>query len=76
MSAATTAIWIFAYLVNQFFPVMQEYFRSDGTFLVFAAMAAANFAFVAAFVPETKGYSLEEISRFWHIWNSKTKSLS
>jgi len=76
MSAATTAIWIFAYLVNQFFPVMQKYLRSDGTFLVFAAMAAANFAFVASFVPETKGYSLEEISHLWHIWNSKTKSLS
>lgn len=76
MSVATTAIWIFAYLVNQFFPVMQKYLRSEGTFLVFAAMAAANFVFVTFFVPETKGYSLEEISHLWHIWNSKTKSLS
>jgi len=65
MSIATSAIWIFAYLANQFFPVMQNHFGSDGTFFIFAGMAAANFIFVLAMVPETKGYSLEEISRLW-----------
>ncbi len=65
MSIATTAIWIFAYLANQFFPVMQKHLGSHGTFWVFASMAALNFAFVLFFVPETKGYSLEEISRIW-----------
>jgi MFS transporter, SP family, arabinose:H+ symporter len=65
MSIATTAIWIFAYLANQFFPVMQSHFGSDGTFFVFAAMATANFVFVFTFVPETKGYSLEQIGLLW-----------
>jgi len=65
MSIATTAIWIFAYLANQFFPVMQSHLRSHGTFFVFAAMAALNFVFVLLVVPETKGYSLEEISHIW-----------
>lgn len=65
MSIATTAIWVFAYLANQFFPIMQGHFGSDGTFFVFAAMATANFAFVLTFVPETKGYSLEQIGRLW-----------
>jgi sugar porter (SP) family MFS transporter len=65
MSIATTAIWIFAYLANQFFPVMQKYLHSHGTFFVFAGMAAINFIFVLILVPETKGYSLEEISRIW-----------
>jgi SP family arabinose:H+ symporter-like MFS transporter len=65
MSIATTAIWIFAYLANQFFPVMQGHLGSDGTFFIFSAMAAANFIFVLLLVPETKGYSLEEISRIW-----------
>ncbi len=68
MSIATTAIWIFAYLANQFFPVMQANLGSYGTFFVFSAMAAINFLFVLLFVPETKGYSLEEIS---HIWSRK-----
>lgn len=65
MSIATTAIWIFAYLANQFFPVMQKFLGSDGTFFCFAIMAAINFGFVFWFVPETKGYSLEEISQIW-----------
>ncbi len=65
MSIATTALWIFAYLANQFFPIMQSHFNSDGTFLVFAVMAALNFLFVWQMVPETKGYSLEQISEMW-----------
>ena len=65
MSIATTAIWIFAYLADQFFPLMQTHLGVSGTFWVFAAMAAANFVFVLRFVPETKGYSLEQISHIW-----------
>jgi len=65
MSIATTAIWIFAYLANQFFPVMQKYLGNQGTFFFFSIMAAINFVFVLTCVPETKGYSLEEISHIW-----------
>jgi SP family arabinose:H+ symporter-like MFS transporter len=65
MSIATTAIWIFAYLTDQFFPLMQVRLGSSGTFFAFAAMAAVNFIFVLLFVPETKGYSLEQISHIW-----------
>lgn len=72
MSIATTAIWIFAYLADQFFPVMQSHLGSYGVFFVFAAMAAINFVFVLLFVPETKGYSLEEIS---HIWLPRSPSV-
>lgn len=67
MSIATTAIWIFAYLADQFFPVMQTYLGSDGAFFVFSAMAAVNFLFVLLFVPETRGYSLEEINHIWLV---------
>ena len=65
MSIATSAIWISAYLANQFFPVMEQSFGSNGTFWTFSFMAAADFLFVLTLVPETKGYSLEEISRIW-----------
>lgn len=65
MSIATTAIWIFAYLADQFFPILQTHLGNYGTFFIFAAMAALNFVFVLFMVPETKGYSLEEISRIW-----------
>jgi SP family arabinose:H+ symporter-like MFS transporter len=65
MSVAITAIWIFAYLASQFFPLMQDGFGASGTFLFFACMAALNFLYVWTAVPETKGYSLEEIGRIW-----------
>ncbi len=65
MSIATSAIWISAYLANQFFPIMKTQLGSSGLFWMFSGLAAANFIFVLAFVPETKGYSLEDISRIW-----------
>jgi SP family arabinose:H+ symporter-like MFS transporter len=65
MSIATTALWVSAYLVNQFFPIMQKHLGSDGTFFFFCIMAALNFVFVFAIVPETKGFSLEEITHIW-----------
>ena len=71
MSIATMALWIFAYLANQFFPLMQTHWGSYGTFFFFAALAAVNFVFVLLFVPETKGYSLEEIS---HIWSKELRT--
>jgi len=75
MSIATTAIWIFAYLANQCFPIMESHLHSHGTFFVFSAMAALNFLFVLLLVPETKGYSLEEISHLW-LRNVKAESAS
>ena len=65
MSIAITAIWIFAYLANQFFPFMQERLQPSGTFFFFASMAALNFLYVLTAVPETRGYSLEEIGQIW-----------
>jgi sugar porter (SP) family MFS transporter len=73
MSIATTAIWISAYLANQFFPMMQTHLGNYGTFFLFSVMATINFLFVLVFVPETRGYSLEEIS---HIWSRKPMSES
>ena len=65
MSVAVTALWIAAYLANQFFPFMQEHFGPSGTFFFFCGMAALNFLYVLTAVPETKGYSLEEIGQVW-----------
>jgi SP family arabinose:H+ symporter-like MFS transporter len=65
MSIATTALWISAYLANQFFPLMQQHLGQSGTFFVFSFMALANFIFVLTRVPETKGYSLEDSSQIW-----------
>ncbi len=65
MSIATTALWLVGYLGNQMFPIMQKHLGSDGTFWCFSAGALLTIILVGWLVPETKGRSLEEITKFW-----------
>jgi MFS transporter, SP family, arabinose:H+ symporter len=65
MSIATSALWIVGYLGNQLFPIMQKNLGSDGTFWCFSGGALLTFVLVSWLIPETKGRSLEEITRFW-----------
>jgi len=65
MSIATTALWVVGYLGNQLFPIMQKNLGSDGTFWCFSAGALVTVVLVGLLIPETKGRSLEEITRFW-----------
>jgi SP family arabinose:H+ symporter-like MFS transporter len=65
MSIATTALWLVGYLGNQLFPIMQQHLGSDGTFWVFGAGALLTIILVGSLVPETKGRSLEQITRGW-----------
>ena len=65
MSIATTALWLVGYLGNQLFPMMQKHLGSDGTFWVFSSGALLTLFLVGWLIPETKGRSLEEITRLW-----------
>jgi SP family arabinose:H+ symporter-like MFS transporter len=65
MSIATTALWLVGYLGNQLFPLMQKHLGSDGTFWCFSAGALLTVVLVGWLVPETKGRSLEEITKLW-----------
>jgi SP family arabinose:H+ symporter-like MFS transporter len=65
MSIATTALWMVGYLGNQLFPIMQKNLGSDGTFWCFSAGALLTVVLVGLLVPETKGRSLEEITKIW-----------
>jgi MFS transporter, SP family, arabinose:H+ symporter len=65
MSIATTALWLVGYAGNQLFPILQKNVGSDGTFWLFSAGALLTIILVAWLVPETKGRSLEEITKFW-----------
>ena len=65
MSIATTALWLVGYLGNQLFPLMQKHLGSDGTFWCFSAGALLTVLLVSWLVPETKGRSLEEITKLW-----------
>jgi MFS transporter, SP family, arabinose:H+ symporter len=65
MSIATSALWIVGYLGNQMFPLMQKHFGSDGTFWCFSGGALLTIVLVGWLVPETKGRSLEQITKLW-----------
>ncbi len=65
MSIATTALWLVGYLGNQLFPIMQKHLGSDGTFWCFSLGALLTIVLVAWLIPETKGRSLEQITKFW-----------
>jgi len=70
MSIATTALWLVGFVGNQSFPIMQKHLGSDSTFWLFSAGALLTVILVACLVPETKGRSLEEITKFWTDDNS------
>ena len=65
MSIATTALWLVGYLGNQMFPIMQKHLGADGTFWFFSLGALLTVILVGWLVPETKGRSLEEITKLW-----------
>ena len=65
MSITITSLWIFSYLGNQIFPLMVKHLGNHGTFWVFGFMALVNLLVVTFFVPETRGHSLESISKMF-----------
>lgn len=73
MSIATTALWLVGYLGNQLFPIMQKHLGLDGTFWVFGSGALLTLFLVGWLIPETKGRSLEEITRLWIRENASTR---
>ena len=74
MSVATVCLWLACFVVTQLFPIMLKHLEGKA-FFVYAVICAAAFVFVARFVPETKGKSLEEIERYWLERDEKARSL-
>jgi MFS transporter, SP family, galactose:H+ symporter len=65
-AVSTAANWTANFLVSLSFPVLQVMMGPSLWFL-YAAMGVAAFVFISGYVPETKGRSLEDISRQWRV---------
>lgn len=71
MAVATVCLWIANYLVSQTFPIMDQNpwlvatFHRGFPFWLYGAFCIVLFLFVRAFVPETRGRTLEQIERRW-----------
>ena len=61
VAISVSALWIASFLLTFTFPILQEYLGASGTFWLYAIICALGFVFVRAFVPETKGKTLEQI---------------
>jgi MFS transporter, SP family, galactose:H+ symporter len=67
-AVSTAANWTANFIVSLSFPVLQAMMGPSLWFL-YAAMGVGAFIFVVGYVPETKGKSLEDISRQWRTTN-------
>jgi SP family xylose:H+ symportor-like MFS transporter len=61
VSTAVSALWIASFLLTYTFPVLMQIEGTAGVFLTYGVLCLVGFVFVAAFVPETKGRTLEQI---------------
>ena len=61
VSVAVSALWIASFALTYTFPLINRALGSSGTFLGYGAICMLGAAFIFAFVPETKGRTLEEI---------------
>jgi sugar porter (SP) family MFS transporter len=61
MSVTSTALWAATFMVTLVFPIMDHHIGLAGSSWIFAGINIVLFILVLAFVPETKGRSLEQI---------------
>lgn len=64
VAVTVAAQWISNFLVSATFPSLSAW-SVGGTYCLYAAMALASAVFVWRWVPETKGRTLEEMSKLW-----------
>jgi len=61
ISTAVSALWIASFLLTYSFPLLNQLEGTAGIFLTYGIICLVGFVFVAIFVPETKGLTLEQI---------------
>lgn len=65
MAVSTASNWAANFLVSTTFPLLTLQLGSAATFFIYAGLGVLTLLFVIAKVPETKGKTLEEISKMW-----------
>lgn len=64
VAIAVAAQWIANFLVSSTFPSLSEW-SVGGTYLIYGTFSLLSAIFVWRFVPETKGKTLEDMSKLW-----------
>lgn len=76
MALGSISVWLALFVANQAFPPVvanleRKFGTPAGAFWIFAGVCCLAFVFSWRMVPETKGKSLEEISRSWSVEREK-----
>jgi SP family xylose:H+ symportor-like MFS transporter len=61
VSVSVSALWVASFILTYTFPAINKALGSSGTFLGYGTICMLGALFVYAYVPETKGRTLEEI---------------
>jgi len=61
MSIAVLSLWVANFILSFTFPILKDALGPAGTFWTYAGICLAGIFVIKAFIPETKGKSLEEI---------------
>ena len=61
MGVSVLCLWIMNAIIAFLFPIIVAAVGIEGAFLVFVVLGLIAIAFLKVFLPETKGYSLEEL---------------
>ena len=67
VASSSLAVWMADAILNQLFPVLVTNWGKEVVFFAFAAVLIPQFFFVWKVMPETRGRSLEDIERSWHV---------
>jgi len=67
VAISSLAVWAADAVLNQLFPIMRDSWGKSMIFYVFSLILIPQFYFIWKIMPETKGRSLEEIERSWHV---------
>jgi SP family sugar porter-like MFS transporter len=65
MAIAVFALWTGCFTLTYSFPLLHQGLGASWTFWLYAAICIVGFFFCRAFLPETKGKTLEEIELAW-----------
>lgn len=61
MAVSTFALWSASFVLTYTFPLLNNALGAYGTFWLYGVICVAGFLFIKAYLPETKGKTLEEI---------------